>query len=32
MNAAPVIALFCGSREWTDRDRIRRDLESRRPS
>ena len=28
MNAAPVVALFCGSREWTDRDRIRRDLES----
>lgn len=28
MNAAPVVALFCGSRDWTDRDRIRRDLES----
>lgn len=28
MNAAPVVALFCGSREWTDRERIRRDLES----
>ena len=28
MNAAPVVALFCGSRKWTDRDRIRRDLES----
>lgn len=27
MSAAPVV-LFCGSREWTDRDRIRRDLES----
>jgi YspA, cpYpsA-related SLOG family len=26
--AAPVVALFCGSREWTDRERIRRDLES----
>jgi hypothetical protein len=26
--SAPVIALFCGSREWTDRERIRRDLES----
>jgi hypothetical protein len=24
----PVIALFCGSREWSDRDCIRRDLES----
>ncbi|HEY4779122.1 MAG TPA: SLOG family protein [Solirubrobacterales bacterium] len=24
----PIIALFCGSREWTDRERIRRDLES----
>lgn len=31
MNAAPVTALFCGSREWTDRDRIRRDLESLPP-
>jgi YspA, cpYpsA-related SLOG family len=28
MNAAPVVALFCGSREWSDRERIRRDLES----
>jgi hypothetical protein len=28
MNAAPVVALFCGSREWTDRERIRGDLES----
>jgi YspA, cpYpsA-related SLOG family len=27
VSAAPVV-LFCGSREWTDRDRIRRDLES----
>ncbi len=24
----PIIALFCGSRDWTDRERIRRDLES----
>lgn len=22
----PVIALFCGSRDWTDREKIRRDL------
>ena len=28
MSAAPVVAVFCGSREWTDRARIRRDLES----
>ncbi len=28
MSAAPVIALFCGSPEWSDRERIRRDLES----
>ncbi len=28
MSGRPVVALFCGSREWTDRDRIRRDLES----
>ena len=28
MSAAPVVAIFCGSREWTDRERIRRDLES----
>lgn len=26
--AAPFVALFCGSREWSDRERIRRDLES----
>lgn len=24
----PVIALFCGSRDWTDREKIRRDLRS----
>jgi len=24
----PVIALFCGSRRWTDREKIRRDLRS----
>ncbi len=28
MSSGPVIALFCGSREWSDRERIRRDLES----
>lgn len=28
MSARPQIALFCGSRKWTDRERIRRDLES----
>jgi hypothetical protein len=28
MSPRPVIALFCGSREWSDRKRIRRDLES----
>jgi hypothetical protein len=28
MSAAPQVALFCGSRKWTDRERIRRDLES----
>jgi hypothetical protein len=28
MSARPVVALFCGSRDWTDRERIRRDLES----
>ena len=27
-SGGPVLALFCGSREWTDRDRILRDLES----
>ena len=31
MSAAPVIAIFCGSRKWTDRERIRRDLESLSP-
>lgn len=30
--SAPEIALFCGSREWTDRDAIRRDLESLPPN
>ena len=24
----PIIALFCGSRDWTDREKIRRDLRS----
>jgi hypothetical protein len=28
MSAAIDVAIFCGSPEWTDRDRIRRDLES----
>jgi hypothetical protein len=28
MSSGPLVVLFCGSREWTDRDRIRRDLES----
>lgn len=28
MSAVPVVALFCGSRDWTDRERIRRDLGS----
>lgn len=28
MNGWPVVALFCGSRDWSDRERIRRDLES----
>jgi hypothetical protein len=28
VSAAPLVALFSGSREWTDRERIRRDLES----
>jgi hypothetical protein len=27
MSARPQIALFCGSRDWTDRSRIRADLE-----
>ncbi len=27
MSAAPQVVLFCGSREWTDRARIRADLE-----
>lgn len=31
MNAAPEVALFCGSRKWTDREAIRRDLESLPP-
>jgi YspA, cpYpsA-related SLOG family len=31
VSAAPVVALFCGSREWTDRARIRRDLEKLPP-
>ncbi len=31
MKAAPQLVLFCGSREWTDRERIRRDLESLPP-
>lgn len=26
MSARPVVALFCGSRKWTDRERIRRDI------
>jgi YspA, cpYpsA-related SLOG family len=26
--ASPLIVLFCGSRDWSDRERIRRDLES----
>jgi hypothetical protein len=28
MIGKPVVALFCGSRKWTDRARVRRDLES----
>ena len=28
MSDRPIVALFCGSRDWTDRERIRRDLES----
>jgi hypothetical protein len=31
MSAAPEVAVFCGSREWSDRDPIRRDLESLPP-
>lgn len=27
MSARPQIALFCGSRRWSDRERIRADLE-----
>ena len=27
MSARPPLALFCGSREWTDRARIRADLD-----
>jgi hypothetical protein len=30
--SAAVVAIFCGSRKWTDRKRIRRDLESLRPA
>jgi hypothetical protein len=26
MSAAPVVAIFCGSCKWTDRERIRGDL------
>jgi YspA, cpYpsA-related SLOG family len=29
--SAAVVAIFCGSRKWTDRERIRRDLESLPP-
>jgi hypothetical protein len=28
MSSGSLVVLFCGSRKWTDRDRIRRDLES----
>jgi hypothetical protein len=28
VSATPQLAIFCGSREWTDRERVRRDLES----
>lgn len=28
MNGNPIVALFCGSRDWSDRERICRDLES----
>ncbi len=28
MSARPVVALFCGSRDWSDRARIRADLEA----
>jgi hypothetical protein len=31
MSAAPVVAIFCGSRKWADRERICRDLESLPP-
>jgi hypothetical protein len=29
--SAAVVAIFCGSRKWTDRERIRRDLASLPP-
>jgi hypothetical protein len=29
--SAAVVAIFCGSRKWTDRERIRRDLKSLPP-
>jgi hypothetical protein len=32
MSAAPEVALFCGSRDWTDREAIRRDLEALPPN
>ncbi|HEX8958937.1 MAG TPA: SLOG family protein [Solirubrobacterales bacterium] len=28
MSARPPLVLFCGSREWSDRERIRADLQS----
>jgi hypothetical protein len=28
MSAAPQVVLFSGSREWTDRERVRHDLEA----
>jgi hypothetical protein len=28
VSGRPIVALFCGSREWSDREQIRRDLES----
>lgn len=31
MSAAPELALFCGSRDWSEREVIRRDLESLPP-
>jgi YspA, cpYpsA-related SLOG family len=31
MSARPQVVLFSGSRKWTDRDRIRRDLEGLPP-